>query len=805
MRGSAIATSVALAVGLTVGLTTATPVAAQPRGEDESAELVDAGRRALTAGELGAAARALDAALALNPRRVEAYLLRAAVWAAAGKPARGVALLRKARELAPTSDDVVAALGTQLVLADQLDEGVPLLEAVVARAPERYQAQALLGYHYARGERWREAVLAIEAYRASRPAALAAEDDRHLLDLAQGYLRTNRVGAARTIYDGLVVRHPEWMAARLGQAWAAAAADCRVARPLLAAIAKDAQAPRTVVLVDGQCALETAAFADARRLATRYLAVEPDSAPATALLGEAEAGLGNLDAAIAALSSARAREPDRPRYAVRLARVLGTAGRHDEQIATLAAISVPPTSPDYRNYWVEYARALANRGRLPEVYDGLRAAVVRIPDDPELVTWLGLTEHRRGDRATAVATLERALTLGDGGGGFTRGALAEVLVDVGELALAAGDLAEAERTLARADAVAPGLPVWRALAATRLAGGDAAGAIEVLGRAPAASLDDVARIVLARAHVQRGGLATARALLAPRDVAAPTAAEVALELAALELVADQPELAVAALTALPDDVERTAPRVVEALATARHAAAVAALRAGQATRALALLDEVIARAEGEAAIAAQCDAALAAVAIGDRDRALTRLRAVAKLGCRYGSAADAQAVPVLTAFVDGLAPRRAAAAVTKLTSLHRSSTGVTKALAGSALRVIAMTAAERAYRDGKLPAARKLLAAAKDVAVRAGSDELAYDLAALDLADGKVELAKAGFARIAARVPEALIGAGIAADRAGDGAAALELWRQARRAGAKLSTLDEWIAAKERIYGGGGR
>ena len=109
MRGSAIATS-SLAVLLAVAVPRAGQ--AQPRGEDDSAELVTAGRRALQAGDLKAAAKALDQAIALNPRRIEAYALRAAVHAARGEHDRGVALMRKARELAPTSADVLTALGT---------------------------------------------------------------------------------------------------------------------------------------------------------------------------------------------------------------------------------------------------------------------------------------------------------------------------------------------------------------------------------------------------------------------------------------------------------------------------------------------------------------------------------------------------------------------------------------------------------------------------------------------------------------------------------------------------------------------
>src|SRR5688572_26365822 len=132
MRASAIVISALL-------LAVAPAWAQRPnQGEDESAELVAEGRGALRDGDYDGAAKALDQAIALNPRRMEAYALRAAVHSAKGENARGVALMRKARDLAPDNVDVLAALGTQLVLAGELDEGVPLLEQVVAKAPAQY-------------------------------------------------------------------------------------------------------------------------------------------------------------------------------------------------------------------------------------------------------------------------------------------------------------------------------------------------------------------------------------------------------------------------------------------------------------------------------------------------------------------------------------------------------------------------------------------------------------------------------------------------------------------------------------------
>ncbi|MEZ4402432.1 MAG: tetratricopeptide repeat protein [Kofleriaceae bacterium] len=783
----------------------AAPAAAQPRAEDDSAALVDSGRRALTAGDLPRAAKALDAALALNPRRVEAYVLRAAVHAAQGQPERGVTLMRRARALAPDNADVATALGSQLMLAGQADEGAPLLEEVVARAPARYEAHALLGHYYATRERWPDAVVALEAYQRTRPAALAGDDDRHRLDLAEAYLRTGRAAVALELYRALVRAHRDWRGARLGEAWAAAAVDCRLARPLLARLADEPAARAEVLLVDGQCALALGDARDALRQARRVLEAAPTSAPALALVGEAEAARGNLAAARSALEQARALEPNRTRYLIRLARVLRLAGQPAAATTELAGVALSPSSPDYRSYWIETGEARWELGTAGGVVAPLTQATQLVPDDAELLTALGGAQLQAGDPAAAVATLERAVAArADAIARPTAERLTTALVAVAEPAIRAGDLATAERALTRADQLAGNPTVWRDLGLVRLALDNPAGAVAALASA-GATPDAVTALLRGRALAGVGDLAGARAAFDRAAVAGGRAVEVAVERAGFELDTGEPDAAVAALVALPPRERGPGSAARAALVTARHAAALAALHQGQATRAVALLDEAARDATGDQAIAVRCDAALAAVATGDRARALARLKSIAKLTCPFPSPADTQAVPILTAFVDGLSPRRAATATARLTALARTARGASRALATAALRVVAMTAAEQAYRAGKVAAARQLLTTARASGASLGDDELAYDLAVLDLADGKVAAAKVVFAKVAAKVPEALIGAGVAADREGDGARALELWRQAKRAGARLGVLDDWIAAKERLYGGGPR
>jgi tetratricopeptide (TPR) repeat protein len=145
---------------------------------------------------------------------------------------------------------------------------------------------------------------------------------------------------------------------------------------------------------------------------------------------------------------------------------------------------------------------------------------------------------------------------------------------------------------------------------------------------------------------------------------------------------------------------------------------------------------------------------------------------------------------------------RAAKALDRLTALGGKSTGAAAALLGTAIRVVALNAAQDAYHEGQLGAARKYLATAKAANAKVGNDEVAHNLAVLDLADGKLDSSIAQFERLANKVPEALVNLGIAYERKGDHVKALDAWRRAKKVGVRFAPLPEWIDAKERIYGG---
>ncbi len=772
------------------------------QGEDESAAFVEEGRTALRRGQLDDAGKALDQAIALNPRRVEAYVLRAAVYDARKQYSEGITLLRKAQTLAPADNNVLDALGSALVLAGQRDEGIPLLQQVVAKEPGRYDAQLLLGHYFHDAGKWPDSIAAFEAYFAKRPAALEKEDPRHEIELADAYLRYRQPRKALSLFERASQQRRGDLRARIGAAWATAAIDCRRARTMLHDLEPLAEQHPEIWLVDGECALALGDPGGALALGKKYLDRQPKaSAAGHALVGDAQAARGNLADARKELETARDLEPARRRWTVRLAIVLRRAGKPADAVAALDKLGAPETPSADPDWWTEVGESLLAGGDAAAAVARLAPIVPELPGDAAVRTVLGAAQLQAGQGEAAVKTLDEAE--GIASSARSRKLLAAALATVAAGKLSANDAATAEPMLARAEPLDPGNPaILRDLGIARLALNKPADAAAVLDRAIKTDTAPTAFMLAARAHALAGDVMAARplydrALTSAKD----EALEISLDWAASELLpGGDPAVAVAAL-------EKTAPQAKSgplaarhktALAEARHAAGLAMLRAGNPAKALELLR---AAEQGENTLATRCDLAVAAVAANDTAAAVAALKAIAGQACPFPPPADTQAAPILLAFTDGLNPRRAPKALEKLTSLTAKATGPAAALLGTSIRVVALEAAADAYRNGELGAARKYLATAHSANAKVGADEVAHDLAVLDLADGKLDAAIAQLERLSGKVPEALVNLGIAYERKGDHAKALDAWRRARKAGARFAPLPEWIEAKERIYG----
>jgi tetratricopeptide (TPR) repeat protein len=772
-------------------------------GEDESSALVKEGREALKRGDLDDAGKALDQAITMNPRRVEAYVVRSAVYLRKKEYTKAIDALQHAQTLAPNDLDVLDQLGSDLVLAGRVDEGVPLLRQVVAREPARYDAQLLLGHQAHEAGHWPESVTALEAYFQHRPSSLANEDGLHYVELADSYLRSRDPAKALELFERAAESRKDDLRVRIGIAWTTAALDCRKARPLLAQLAPVAEQHPEVWLVDGQCALALGDVGAALGLGRKYLdRVPAASAAGHALVGEAQAARGNLGEARHELETAHELEPTRRRWVVRLAYVLRKNGSPDDALTVLDQLGPPATPGLDPDWWLQLGETLLAKNDPTTAATRLAPVAGELPGDAPLHVVLGAAQLGANQLDAAIKTLEEADAITSTPRG--KRLLATALTASAAQKLGTGDAAGAEPQLAKADQLDGNPTIWRDLGLARLALGrpDAAA---LLDRAAKADGSATTQMLAARARAQAGDVVGARPLYEHALAAAKDneVVEIALDWAATELAAGgDPAIAVTALEKTQAAAKGTAQAQHHkmALADARHAAGLAALRSGNGARAVELLKAVVA---ADPSLASKCDLALAQVVANDHDAAFAALHAVTGQSCPFPPPADLQAAPILTAFTEGLNPRRAGKALDRLTSLGGKSTGAAAALLGTSIRVVALNAAQDAYRGGDLGAVRRFLATAKNANARVGSDEVAHNLAVIELADGHLDAAIQQLERVAAKVPEALVNLGIAYERKGDPQKALDAWKRARKAGVRYAPLNDWIESKERIYGEG--
>ncbi len=783
-------------------------------GDDESAALVGEGRAALRRGALDQAAKALDQAIALNPRRVEAYVLRSAVYAARAQYKEGVQLMRRAQALAPADEDVLTALGSQLVLSGDTAAGVPLLEQVVAHNPLRYDAELLLGHHWYAIGSWSEAITAFESYFVHRPRdlVLAKEDGQHRVELADAYLRDHQADKALEAFQQAAREGERSLRARLGVAWATAAIDCRRARALLRELESVADAHPEVWLVEGQCALALGETATALERGRRYLErAKQGPAAGHALLGEVHALLGDLGEARREFAAARALEPARRRWTVRLAHVVQRAGDAGGALALLDELGAPVPAATDPDWWIELGQALLASNEPHAVVARLAPIVADLPTTLAASTAirvvLGAAQLATGQTEAAIQLLDEAeaITMKQPA---KRPQLAGELATAAVARLAAGDAATAEPMLVRAARLVESAAILRDLGIARLALDRPGDAVAALDRAVALDPAPITRMLDARAHfASAGDLALTRSLY--KDAldsahADADAVEIAIDWAASELAGGDPTWAVSALekTAKRALSEPLARRHRTALAEAQHAAGLATLRAGNGPKAVELLKASLKTSpEPTPDPVTTCDLALAAIVAGDATAAQKALGELSGRGCPFPPPTDQQAVPILSAFAEGLNPRQAGKSLERLTALAGKSSGLGAVLLNTAIRVVALEAADEAYHNNNLAQARRFLMTARAANARIGSEEVAYDLALVDLAGDKIDAAVGELERLAPKLPEALVTLGIAYERKGEPEKALETWQQASKAGARFAPLSGWIEAKERFYG----
>lgn len=797
---------VALVLGLILGA--AAPAAAQSGSDDdEDALLVSEARRAFADKEYQRAATLLDRALQVNPRRIDAYVLRARVHGISKEHPQAVALMQRARSLAPSNPDVLTTLGNQLMRDNRPGEAVPILENVVASWPNRYEAHITLGYHYSRQEQWPKAITALEAYLRLRPKGLRSDDATHRLELANAYLRSGTPRTARDLYDRVLKERPKSVLGWLGMAWATAAIDCNKAIPMLRRLAKLSKTYPEVLIVQGRCALLLGDIGEALSTAEDYQKRRPKSAQAWALLGEARAAKKDVKGAQTALERAVKLDPGNRLYVLKLARVERLSGQPERAIARLRGGNPPRGSE--QEWTVELGEALSAGGKHSEVRQLFGSFVAKHPKNAQAQALLGIAIYELDEPEAAIQHLEEALKL-DSREDRVRGPLAAALNLAAVSAFKSGDTGKAEIYLVRADAVRPDPMIMRNLGAVRIAMGKPDTAIAPLEKAVETLRDDdVTLHLLGRAYHDSRDYKNARRVFKQALLQVHSGTDrhidVAIDAAASEIADGADDGAMDILeeafkTAKGDAVIRLG----EAYIIAARTSATKAMLDGNFALAYRLLGKVeatVKQAGKKSMNNLQCDLALAATGAGLRAPALRLLRTMEsqRVRCPFAAPDDELAVQILIAWNEGATARTAKRALKRLDGLRRKATGPAASLVRTAARDIAVRAAIDAYESGSVDKARPFLETARKY--DPDSPELEHNLAVLDLGAGKVDRAIPKLVRASREVPEALVNLGIAYDLKGRPLEALEYYRRGRTAGARGGNVKTWIDNKERLWG----
>ena len=221
----------------------------------------------------------------------------------AGQPAQAIEQLKT---IAGDQDPAVQLqagllLGVAHYHADDPAKAVEVLTPIVDRLPrdsiERREAEQVLGLAAVVVGRYAEAVPRLEATRRWAP-----ENMQLAYALAQAYLQTRQVDAARAVLADLFKVAPQSAAAHLiaAQMMTRLELDALAEPELTRAIEKDPRLPSANLLL-GQIALFRGRIPDAIAFTTRELAINPASAMAFSQLGDAYVRQAQWDDAIATL------------------------------------------------------------------------------------------------------------------------------------------------------------------------------------------------------------------------------------------------------------------------------------------------------------------------------------------------------------------------------------------------------------------------------------------------------------------------------------------------------------------------
>ncbi len=303
--------------------------------------------------------------------------------------------------------------------------------------PDRAEARYMLGMILLRRGKTAEAVAALEEVVRRRP-----NFDYALIALSDVYRRRKDYRRARDYAERAAAVDPvpvdAWIA--LGEARLALGDQEGAIRAFRRAVARDPDlievrlklgdlyyVRQKLGLLSGE--LAESQYADARDAARKRLLDRPGDVQARIWLAKAQAGLGDLDEAVAELERIVEERPGEASYRLLLAGFEGQLKAFDRQVEILEKAWKETPAPGVAVRLAEAVeRGLSDGVRAEEV---LRGAIRRFPDDPGLRVALAGVLRRREDFEGAEKVMAEAAARFPGS--------ASVLEARGDLALARGE------------------------------------------------------------------------------------------------------------------------------------------------------------------------------------------------------------------------------------------------------------------------------------------------------------------------------------------------------------------------------
>ena len=360
-------------------------------------------RIAWSSGRADLAEKEVLQAVAERPGDVSALVLAANVMLAVDRPDEALAQVRRALALAPENQEARLLVGCALAEIGQPQEALGILKGYLAENPESVRGrlafariQRLLGdTGKARDALEEVAAQPSDQEREVREVRLDKVDGlppgtvvgeavlraRGAAERAELLLKEGKLGAALAAYQALATEHPHLTSVRF-----------RLAE-------------LTLMKGDGD---------GARKLAEKQLADNPGDAGAHTILalvflkGKLPGmAIDECHKALADPAVTKATLLARRTLAIALYR----SGKPEEAVEQMATyLEKRPNDPDAL---VRQSAFLVSLGRVPEAEELLTAAAERCPESALVHAQLGSVKAQRGDSAAAVASLKRAVELGD--------------------------------------------------------------------------------------------------------------------------------------------------------------------------------------------------------------------------------------------------------------------------------------------------------------------------------------------------------------------------------------------------------